>query len=209
MNTLNAVLKEFKNKLSTRNLLLKYISFKKRILIYLLVSLMIGSLFASLNSKWFLVLMILFELILIGYVKIVTNQIKAWKYGSSDDFQQTRYKLLIDILSKKEIYHQGDVVRTKEKLLLFVALLNSKLSGNKKGIPVLGLLTTIFITIVRFGVEHKYPTEIYISLFTLVIMLFGVYMMFSPIINELLNKDRNKMEEMRNMIVEHLLKDIL
>jgi len=211
MNTLNQVLKEFKKRLSTKSLILRYISFKKRLFISSLIVLMLGLLVTSigLNNKWILIPMLGVEIFLLFYLFQITKQIKSLKYGSLDEFQKLRYKLLIDILERHGLYHGNNQARTKEKLLLLLSLMNSKLTGNKKSIPVLGFFTTIVVTIFRFGIDHKFSAELYISITTLIIMLISIYLMFSPFIKEVMNRDRNKMEELRNMITEHLLKDIL
>jgi len=65
------------------------------------------------------------------------------------------------------------------------------------------------VTIVRFGFDNKFSNELYIAIATLIIMRIAINMMLSSFIHEILNRDRNKLEELRNMIAEHLLKNFL
>lgn len=211
MNTLENILKDFKEALSTRKLILRYISSSRRLMIYfglflLLVTIGTGIYF---DAKWILIPSMGIEALLFIYVMRITDQIKQWKYGSSDKFQETRYNLLIGILKTHGVYHDNDIQRTKEKINLLISILSSKVVGGKKSLPLIGFITAITTTLLRLGIDHKFSSDVLVLILTLVIMLFSILMMFLPIINDIMNREKNKMEELRRMLIEIMLNRLI
>lgn len=211
MNTLQNIVKDFKRDLSTRKLILRYISSTKRFVMTLGVLLFIisASIGMYFDNNWMIIPTVGIEIILFIYITRITNKIKQWKYGSSDDFQRIRYDLLIHILRQNNVYHDENIQRTREKLNLLISILNSKVTGYKRSIPLIGFITAITTTLLRLGLDKKYSSDIIISISTLAIMLIGLSMMLLPLVNDLLNKDKNKLEELRNMIAELMVKKII
>lgn len=50
--------------------------------------------------------------------------------------------------------------------------------------------------------------DLFVIFFLVILMLVGIFMMVWPIILQFLNRDNDKMEELRNMLFDILLKDL-
>jgi hypothetical protein len=163
------------------------------------------------DNNWLLIPFYILLVAFLVHLFRVTRKILSLKYGSKDDFQKHRYKLLNDILDKHNISSIDSTV-TKEKINTLIDSINSKLVLSKKSIPIIGVISTIITTLLKIGFDtflgNKYPKELFVIIFLVILMVIGIFMMVWPIILEFLNRDKNKMEELRNMLYEILLKDL-
>lgn len=212
MNTMYLILEEYKTTLSTKKLILKYIKLRERLtfVVYFVLMISISVSAIIMDNNWLLIPFYVILVIFIVHFFRVTKKIISLKYGSKDDYQKERYKLLIDILEKHKIA-SDDTTLTKEKINILINSINSKLVFSKKNIPILGIISTIITTLLKMGLDtflgNKYPKDLFIIIFFVMLMTVGIFMMAWPIILEFLNRDNNKMEELRNMLYEILLND--
>lgn len=213
MNTMYLILEEFKTTLSTRRLILKYIKFKEKIIFiaYFIFMISISVTSIIIDNNWLLIPFYIVLVVFLVHLFRVTRKIISLKYGSKDDYQKNRYKLLNDILKKHNI-SSDDSTLTKEKINTLISSINAKLVLSKKNIPIIGLISTIITTLLKIGFDtflgNKYPRELFVIIFLAILMIIGIFMMVWPIILEFLNRNNNKMEELRNMLYEILLKDL-
>lgn len=207
------ILEDFKTTLSTRRLILKYIKFQERLIFiaYFILMISISVTAIIIDNNWLLIPFYILLVVFLVHLFKVTRKILSLKYGSKDDFQKHRYKLLNDILDKHNI-SSIDSTLTKEKINTLIDSINSKLVLSKKSIPIIGVISTIITTLLKIGFDtflgNKYPKELFVIIFLVILMVIGIFMMVWPIILEFLNRDKNKMEELRNMLYEILLKDL-
>lgn len=207
------ILEDFKTTLSTKRLILKYIKFQERLIFIAYFVLMISISVTAIisDNNWLLIPFYILLVAFLVHLFRVTRKILSLKYGSKDDFQKHRYKLLNDILDKHNISSIDSTV-TKEKINTLIDSINSKLVLSKKSIPIIGVISTIITTLLKIGFDtflgNKYPKELFVIIFLVILMVIGIFMMVWPIILEFLNRDKNKMEELRNMLYEILLKDL-
>jgi len=215
MNTIDEILIEFKKNFSTWKLFIRYISFPKRLILYCYLIGVLVFVFAGilLDNNWMLLPTIIIEIIFFIHLTIMAKKIKSWKYGTTDEFQKRRYDLLIEILKKHCIYHENDTVRTKEKLSLLLSTINTKLSVSKKSIPIAGLLLAILTTLTKILIDllslNSIALEVIIIIILALVMILGILIMLLPLVNELINRDWNKLDELRGMLIELMFKRLL
>ncbi len=213
LNTMYLILEDFKTTLSTRKLILKYIKFQERLtfIAYFVLMISISVTSIIIDNNWLLIPFYFVLVVFLVHLFRVTRKIISLKYGSKDEYQKNRYKLLNDILVKHNISSNNPTL-TKEKINTLINSINSKLVLSKKSIPIIGIISTIITTLLKIGFDtflgNKYPKELFVLVFLAILMVIGIFMMVWPIIIEFMNRNNNKMEELRNMLYEILLKDL-
>lgn len=207
------ILEDFKTTLSTKRLILKYIKFQERLVLitYFILMVSISVTAIIIDNNWLLIPFYLILVVFLVHLFRVTRKIISLKYGSKDDYQKNRYKLLNDILVKHNI-SSDDYTLTREKISILIDSINTKLVQSKKSIPIIGVISTIITTLIKIGFDtflgNKYPKDLFVIISLTILMVIGNLMMVWPVILEFLNRNNNKMEELRNMLYEILLIDL-
>lgn len=137
------------------------------------------------------------------------EEVRKKKYGTEKDYQAFRYKKLKAILSGLGIYIESDFFYSHAQIKLNIEILNNKLGKKKPSAKVIGILITIFspgaiIALLKLVDWPSIPNPLLQTILTLILTLIGMFIMFIPLMSELLDKNHTKMEELRCMLYEIL-----
>ncbi|WP_163855437.1 hypothetical protein [Paenibacillus elgii] len=218
METFDNVFKQFRKKLSTKWMIFRFINSATRVKMAIFISLVfiLGQIESWTNNKLIYIPIIACAGYLFWFVNRELLKIRAMKYGSEQKFQEMRYTQLIDILKTNKVYFEKNNELSKQRIHCLIEILNIKLNKKRISSKFYSFVGTAIVVIAKSPFKFSTintklkgisPESLELWL-TLIIQLFGLILLFIPIILELLDKKHSKMEELRDMLFEILLKKI-
>ena len=209
MKTFNEILKDFKFSLSMKKMFLRYISYKWwfRLLIFVIVDIAIGIYGINKENTWFLIPYSMLLVILFLLILKKGEEIKNTKYESEEDYENKHYEILIKILKKHSIFIEDNKDLTRFNMQTLLDIANQKLNRKKTSSLFVGFLISMVPILLKLFVSNTYLL-FQETIITLIIMIIGLFLMIWPLLREILDKELNKIEDLRNMLYEILLKRI-
>lgn len=216
METFDIIFKNFKRKLSTKKMILRFISRKSRLMIISLIilTIILGEVQSHTNYSWFWILIAVVAFYTFWYVNKLVLKVRSEKYGTREHFQEMRYVYLLDILKSNNIYDENDLQKTRDQFNTLINILNNKLNKRKISARFYSFMGTLIVittkgnSVINF-IKTKagsLPNDTINLTIVLCIQLFGLLLALLPLIFEILDRNHEKMHEMRNMLYEVLLK---